>query len=81
MKVFTNSLAQRIHKILFPLIGDLMSANILKVQCKKIGIDEESINVNHLPQLAEGIKLGLILFLGTDASSQVEQKIINLGNL
>jgi hypothetical protein len=78
MKVYSNQLTQKVHMVLVPLIGEIMSTGVLKVQTKKLGITEETITVKVLPQLAEGIKHGLVLFLGNDASAQVAKKIIEL---
>lgn len=78
MKVYSNSLTQKIHLILVPLIGELMSSGVLRVQAKNLGISEETIAPKNLPQLAEGIRHGLILFLGNDAAAQVAKKINEL---
>lgn len=75
MKVYSNQLTQKIHLILVPLIGEIMSSGVLKVQTKNLGINEETITPKLLPQLAEGIRHGLVLFLGNDAATQVAKKI------
>jgi hypothetical protein len=78
MKTYTNQLTQKIHLILVPLIGEIMSSGVLKVQTRNLGINEESISPNVLPQLSEGIKHGLVLFLGTEASANIAKKIREL---
>lgn len=78
MKVYSNPLTQKIHLILAPLIGEIMSSGVLKVQTKTLGINEETITLKVLPQLAEGIRHGLVLFLGTDGSQRVTKKILEL---
>lgn len=78
MKVYSNPITQKIHLILTPLIGEIMSSGVLKVQTRKLGITEETVTLRVLPQLAEGIRHGLVLFLGTDASQRVTQKILEL---
>lgn len=78
MKVYSNPITQKIHLILTPLIGELMSSGVLKVQTRNLGITEETVTISVLPQLAEGIRHGLVLFLGTDASQRVTQKILEL---
>jgi hypothetical protein len=78
MKVYSNQLTQKIQLILVPLIGELMTTGVLKVQTRNLGITEESITLKVLPQLSEGIRHGLVMFLGTQVSAQVAKKISEL---
>jgi hypothetical protein len=78
MKIYTNPLTQKIHLILTPLIGEIMSSGVLKVQTRNIGVTEDSLTLKNLPQLADGIKHGLILFIGTDAAARIGKKIEDL---
>lgn len=78
MKVYSNQLTQKIQLILVPLIGELMTTGVLKVQTRNLGITEESITLKVLPQLSEGIRHGLVMFLGTQVSAQVAKKICEL---
>ncbi len=75
MKTYNNPLAQKIHDIMLPLVGDFMASGVLKIQAKNIGIDEASIKHDHLEPLSEGIKKGLSLFLGSDAAQKVCEQI------
>jgi hypothetical protein len=75
MKTYNNPYTRKIFEIINPLIGDLMAAGVLKTQAKKLGIDEESLTPRQIPELAERIKLGLVLFLGSDMASRVSKKI------
>jgi hypothetical protein len=78
MRTYTNPYSQKIYLIITPLIGDLMAAGVLKTQTQKLGITEEQLTSRHLPQLAEGIRQGLNLFLGTEVASQVAKKITEI---
>lgn len=78
MKVYSNQLTQKIQLILVPLIGELMTTGVLKVQTRNLGITEELITLKVLPQLSEGIRHGLVMFLGTQVSAQVAKKISEL---
>lgn len=78
MKTYTNPYSQKIYLIISPLIGDLISASVLKTQTQKLGITEEQVTSKHLPQLSEGIRQGLNLFLGSDVASQVAKKITEI---
>jgi hypothetical protein len=75
MKVYTNEYAQKVYDIVAPLIGDVMARNSIKIQSKAIGYDEESIKQKDLPSLAEGIRKGLVIFLGHDTATKVSSKI------
>lgn len=78
MKTYSNPLTQKIHLLLTPLIGEIMSTGVLKVQTRNIGITEDSLSRKNLPQLADGIKHGLVLFIGTDAAARIAKKIEEL---
>jgi hypothetical protein len=73
MRTYTNPYSQKIYLIITPLIGDLMAAGVLKTQTQKLGITEEQLTSRHLPQLAEGIRQGLNLFLGNNTQKAILQ--------
>lgn len=68
MKEYKNSYARQIHSILMPLIGDNMAASVIKTQAGKLGISDETIGSTHIPAMAQGIKMGLVIFIGSDAA-------------
>ena len=72
---YTNSYSSEIYKIIEPLLGDMMTQNVIKLQAKKIGKNEETITASDLPKLAEAMKAGLSIFLGSEASGQIALKI------
>lgn len=78
MKVFQNLLAQKIYDILHPLIGDAMAKSAIKRHALSAGCDAETIKHKDLSQLAEGIRKGLTIFIGTDTASKVATKISQL---
>ncbi|HEX2977436.1 MAG TPA: hypothetical protein VHO68_16000 [Bacteroidales bacterium] len=78
MKIYTNPLTQKVHLLLTPLIGEIMSSGVIKVQCRNLGITEDSLSSVNLPQLADGIRHGLVLFVGSDAAARMGKKIENL---
>jgi hypothetical protein len=75
---FNNLYTQKIFELIVPLLGELMTYNVLKIQTKKIGKSEDSLELSDLPKLAEEIKTGLTIFLGSDASSTIASKIIKI---
>jgi hypothetical protein len=78
MSNYTNPYAQQIHTILSPLIGELMSKGALKTQCKKIGIDEESIRKENLLPISIGLKTGLVIFIGPDGAMKIAEDIASI---
>jgi hypothetical protein len=75
---YSNYYTQEVYNIVAPLLGDLMTQNVLKIQIKKIGRTEEDLSGSDLPKLAEGIKTGLVIFLGSDAAKNISSKIQNI---
>jgi hypothetical protein len=78
MKHYNNEYAQKVHEILSPLVGDMMSRGILKSQTAAIGLDEESLTKASLPKLADGVKKGLVIFLGSDTAQKVAERICQI---
>jgi hypothetical protein len=78
MIIYKNLYAQRIYDIIFPVLGELMAKGSLRTQCNNLGISEETIQQKDLPAIAEKLRKGLILFLGTDGSMQIASKIMKL---
>lgn len=75
MSTYNNIYAQQIHKMLTPLIGDTIAQGALRWQCNKLGISEEDLRRDHLVVLAEGIRRGLVMFIGTDEAKRVAERI------
>jgi hypothetical protein len=75
---YSNKFSLEIYKLIEPLLGDLMAKNVLKLQAKKIGKSEETLVTSDLPKLADGIKMGLNIFIGSDASNKIAQKIATM---
>jgi len=76
MITYKNSYTQKIYTILIPLIGDYMARGVIKNQVTKLGITEDNVAKKDLPALAEGIKKGLMAFIGGEKASQVANKIV-----
>ncbi len=78
MIAYNNPYTQKVYIILIPLVGDYMAKSVLKVQSGKLGLKEETITKKDLPTLAEGIRKGLIAFLGGEKAGQVASKIASI---
>jgi hypothetical protein len=75
---YNNRYSQEIYKIIEPLLGDIMTQNVLKLQTKKIGKTEETIMASDLLKLSETIKTGLNIFIGSEAAGRVATKITKI---
>jgi len=78
MITYNNPYTQKVYIILIPLVGDFMARSILKTQTAKIGLTEDKVAKKDLPVLAEGIRKGLIAFIGTSGALQISGKISSL---
>ncbi|MDD5258437.1 MAG: hypothetical protein PHD29_00500 [bacterium] len=74
----TNHIAAKIDSYLIPLIGELLAAATLKVQCEKIGTTVDKLTPMDLPQLAHRIEQALVVFLGLDRAKKIAYQIIQM---
>jgi hypothetical protein len=75
---YRNKYCQEIYNIIEPLLGDIMTQNVLKLQSKRIGKTEETLLDSDMPKMAEAIKTGLSIFLGSEASKNIAMKILKI---
>jgi hypothetical protein len=75
MAGYRNQYANHIYVLLMPLVGEFMAHGILKAQTKKMNMDAEALDQKSMPVLAEGIRVGLITFLGSQAAQKVSMQI------
>ena len=73
-----NIIAVKIESYLMPLIGELLTAGTLKVQCEKIGTSIDRLTVMDLPQLAPRIEQALVIFLGGERARKVSRQILTM---
>jgi len=78
MTNYKNKYTQSAYEMLLPLLGDMMAQNVLKIQTKKIGKDENTLSAADMPKLAESIKPGLVIFVGTDAAKTIATDISHI---
>lgn len=69
---------EEILKILTPLLGKNTSEASLNLQCKKLGIPENSIAREHLNDLGQKLFPGLKMFLGVEKANQVVDLITKI---
>jgi hypothetical protein len=75
MTNYNNPYVEKIFALLKPLVGEMMANGIISSQSKKLGVDVEKLTVQHLSVLADNIKNGLILFIGSEAAETVSKEI------
>jgi hypothetical protein len=75
MITYNNPYTQKVYSLLIPLVGDYMARGVLKSQASKLGLTEDTIQKKDLPNLAEGVRKGLIAFVGSDGAGQIASKI------
>jgi len=78
MITYNNPYAQKVYTILIPLVGDFMARSILKSQTAKLGLNEDKLSKKDLPNLAEGVRKGLMAFIGTNGALQISTKIASI---
>jgi len=78
MTKFNNLYTQQTYDILMPFLGDIMTKSVLKIQSLKIGKELELLSQSDMPKLAESIRNGLVIFLGSDAAKNIASKIANI---
>lgn len=71
----TNYIAIKVESYLLPLIGELLTAATLKVQCEKIGTNVDKLTPMDLPNLVPRIEQALVVFLGLDRAKKVARQI------
>jgi hypothetical protein len=75
MKIYNNPYTQKIYVSLVPLLGEIVAQGVLKSQSNKLGKDSESLNHSDSTKIVEGLKKGLSIFMGSEAASQIANKI------
>lgn|GEM_PF-2089141 len=76
----TNEYADKIEKLLSPLVGDLMAKMALKSQCKSLGIVPEDIGLQHLQPLATKIGFALAIHGHREKAENIVSIINNMSS-
>jgi hypothetical protein len=66
-----NKLSKRIEIVLTPLLGTIMAAVTVKIQCEKIGVTPDTLSIPDLPRLADAIEKALVVFVGSSKAKDV----------
>jgi hypothetical protein len=70
-----QKLIAEIKRILTSKLNDFVVGSIIRVNCKRIGVEPEELNQEKLPEFLEKIEVSLLLFLTKEEISEVVQKI------
>ncbi|MDD5491158.1 MAG: hypothetical protein PHV60_00560 [bacterium] len=70
-----NKMAKRIEILLTPLLGAIMAAVTVKIQCEKIGVSPETLSIPDLPKLGDAIEKALVVFVGSKKAREVASSI------
>ena len=70
-----NILAQRIEDELRPIVGTVLAAVSVDLECKRIGKDPETINRFDLPVLADNLASQLRLVVGPDMANAAAERV------
>jgi hypothetical protein len=74
--LLANELAQKIEKLLEPIVGDFIAKAAVKAQCKSIGTTPDDLNPQHLEALSKKIEAAIKIY-GHDAT-EIGEKIRKL---
>jgi hypothetical protein len=75
MKDYNNLYTKKIYEALIPIVGEIVAQGVLKTQSSRLGKTEDTLNYADSPKIVEGLKKGLVLFMGSEAANQVAIKI------
>lgn len=78
METYSNKYAQQVFEILAPLVGDLMAKGVVKSQSALIGLKPEDLKREDMPKLAEKVKKGMSVFLGSDSALKIADRIARI---
>jgi len=75
---YNNPYVQKNYTLLIPLVGNFVAWSILKTQTTKLGLTEEKISKADLPNLAERIRKGMMVFISGNGAKQIASKITSI---
>ena len=74
-----NPFAEKIEKLLEPLVGGFVGKMAVKSQCKSLGITPDEIGPQHLDQLSKKIGAALSSQGHSDQAESIIRKIRTMG--
>jgi hypothetical protein len=71
----TLNLSEEIKSILAQKINEFIADSVIRVNCKRLGLDHEKIEMSSLDELADKIGVSLFLFLSEEETAEIVAKI------
>lgn len=75
INVAEQKLITEVKRILTLKLNDFVVDSIIRVNCKRIGIEPEGLGQEKLPEFLGKIEVSLLLFLTKEEISEIIQKI------
>jgi len=73
------TIAEQIHELLDPLIGEMMATSALASNCGKIHKTPESLASGDMMALSYHLSQGLVFFIGTETAGRIAERIARMG--
>jgi len=67
----TSDAVQVMVSVMAPYIGDTMARSATEVHCRKLGVQEATIEPEQIEQVLGRLEVGLHIFLGREKSESV----------
>jgi hypothetical protein len=74
----SNSYAEKIKKVISPLVGDFIAKKAVESQCKAIGITPDTINAQHLDALAAKFQNAMAFYGYKNEAENIAKAIRNI---
>jgi hypothetical protein len=78
MNPINKNLISEIKNILIPKLNEFIAESVIRVNCRRIGVEPEELNMDKLPKFLEKIEVSLLLFLTKEEILDIVQKIKKL---
>jgi hypothetical protein len=78
MKEYSNLYTRHVYELLVPLVGELVTQGILSKLADKLKKTEDTFTSADGPFIAESVKKGIAIFIGSGAAEKVAGQILSL---
>ena len=78
MNATDKNLISEIKNVLVPKLNEFIADSVIRVNCRRIGVEPQDLNMDKLPIFLEKIEVSLLLFLTKEEIADIIQKIKNL---
>ena len=65
----------KIKEILKPKINEFIADSMIRVSCKRMGIEPENLDDAHINEFVEKMKYSMLLFLSNEEAEQLANEI------